>query len=64
MAETKLARLTPREIQWLHVFRNIRVPDQDYLLEIAEQIFEHRKPQYKGNVILLSDPLRKFRSTS
>jgi hypothetical protein len=62
--ETKLARLTLREIEWLHVFRNMRDSDQLYLLEIAEQIRSARRPKYAENVILLSDPLRKFRSST
>jgi hypothetical protein len=60
MAETKLARLTLLEIQWLHVFRNVRDSDQLYLLEIAEQIVAARRPSIPNNVILLSDPFRKF----
>ena len=58
--ETKLARLTLREIEWLHAFRNVRESDQAHLLEIASQIMQARRKQYGSNVILLSDPLRKF----
>jgi hypothetical protein len=63
MAETKLARLTAREVEWLHVFRNVRDSDRDHLLEIAAQIIEARKTYYSDNVILLSDPFRKFPRT-
>ena len=60
MVETKLARLTLREVEWLHVFRNVRESDQQHLMGIAAQIVRARRKQYGSNVILLSDPLRKF----
>lgn len=60
VVETRLARLTLREVEWLHVFRNVRENDQQHLLELAAQIMQARRPHYSGNVILLSDPLRKF----
>lgn len=60
MDETKLARLSLREIEWLHVFRNVREADQLYLLEIADQIMRARRASQRSNVILLSDPFRKY----
>ena len=60
MTETKLARLTLREVEWLHVFRNIRESDQQHLIRIASQIIQARREQFGSNVILLSDPFRKY----
>ena len=60
MAETKLARLTTREIEWLHILRSLTADDQDFLIALGYQIERDRIAARPSNVILLSDPFRKF----
>jgi len=69
MNATKTARVNAREILWLHILRALdQYPDdQEYLLAVAQHIVKQRIEEFKkssGNVILLSDPTRKFQKVS
>jgi predicted secreted protein len=62
MAETKLARLTASEVDALHILRNLCADDQEFWVEIGQQIVKARARagEQSAQVILLCDPLRKF----
>lgn len=60
MKATKWLNLTPREIEVLYLVRNLPPADQDYLLEFGYQLVEAARPKHTDNVILLSDPFRKY----
>jgi hypothetical protein len=60
MQAKRWLHLTAHEIEVLYLVRNLPPADQDYLLEFGYQLIEARRPHHTDNVILLSDPFRKY----
>ena len=59
--DPKLARLSTDEIIMLHAYRNLPIEYQEHLRDLAMAMHRHRLAQKPSNVVLLADPLRKFR---
>jgi hypothetical protein len=54
-------RLRDEECEMLEAFRALPQDYQDHLLQLAEAMLKHVQATNPSNVILLSDPFRKFR---
>ena len=63
MQTKKWLSLTPREIEAIYLVRNLPPADQDYFLEFGYQLVEAARPKHTDNVILLSDPFRKYQKS-
>lgn len=60
METPKLTRLTTDEIVMLHVYRDLPPEHQEHLRELAVAMHKRLIAARPSNVVLLSDPLRKF----
>jgi predicted nucleotide-binding protein (sugar kinase/HSP70/actin superfamily) len=59
--DQRLMRLRDEECEMLEAFRALPQDYQDHLLQLAEAMLKHVQATNPSNVILLSDPFRKFR---
>lgn len=61
MNDPRLTRLRDSELEMLEAYRALSPDYQEHLLQLAEAMLQHVRDNNPGNVILLSDPFRKFR---